>query len=92
MKMFALVLLCSLVCAGCARQMTTLSDGQPGYRVTCETLRQRCLDDIALICRDKGYAIVTERADEWRLPLIWVDNGGLVGFNSRYWMEVRCLP
>jgi hypothetical protein len=91
MKAFSLVLLCSLACAACAKQLTTLSDGQPGYAVNCETVRQRCFDEIALLCRDKSYMIVTERAQEWRLPLDWIDTGAVhPKFNSRYWMEVRC--
>ena len=98
MKTYALVLVCSLICAACAKQLKTLSDGQPGYAVNCETVRERCMKEIALLCRDKNYMIVTERADEWTLPLGWIDtswmDSGAVHpkFNSRYWMEVRCEP
>jgi hypothetical protein len=91
MKKFACVLLCVLVCAGCAKQMTTLSDGRPGYAVHCETVRQRCLDEIALLCKGKSPMIISERAQEVSLPLGWVDTGAVFPtFNSRYWMEVRC--
>jgi hypothetical protein len=91
MKTLALALLCILACAACAKPLTTLSDGRPGYAVNCETVRQRCLDEIALVCRDKGYMIVTERAQEIRQPLGWIDTGAVSAkFNSRYWMEVRC--
>jgi len=71
--------------------LKTLSDGQPGYVVTCDTLRERCLNEIALMCQGKAY-IVTERAEEHsRLPLGWLDTGAVrPNFNSRYWMEVRC--
>jgi len=90
MKKLVCVLLCSLVCAGCARPLKTLSDGQPGYDVYCETFRERCLHDIALVCKEKSYMIVTERSREHTPPLGWPDNGGPLLFNSRYWMEVRC--
>ena len=93
MRTFAFVLLCSLVCAACAKQLTTLSDGRPGYAVNCETYRERCMHEIALLCRDKNYMIVTERAQEVSAPLGWIDTGGVFPkFNSRYWMEVRCDP
>ena len=93
MKPFVLVFLCSLACVGCAKQLTTLSDGQPGYAVHCETVQTRCFDEIALLCRDKNYTIVSERAQIWRPPLDWVDSGGPhIGFNSQFWMEVRCDP
>ena len=90
MKTFALVLVCSLVCVACARPLKTLSDGQPGYFLTCDTLRERCLKEISLMCRGQGYTIVTERADETRQDIDWVDSGAVAKFNSRYWMEVRC--
>ena len=87
------VLLCSLVCAGCAKPLTTLSDGQPGYAVYCDTVRTRCMDEIALLCKDKSYMIISERAREVSLPIGWVDTGAVLHkFNSRYWMEVRCEP
>jgi hypothetical protein len=93
MKKLALVLLCSLVCAACAKPLKTLSDGQPGYAVNCETFRSRCLDESARLCGDAGFQIVSERADEWSLPLGWPDTGAVhPKFNSRYWMEVRCDP
>jgi hypothetical protein len=91
MKMFALVLLCSLLCAACAKPLTTLSDGNPGYAVYCDTVRTRCIDDIERLCRGKGYMIVSERAQESTQPLGWIDSGGVSSkFNSRYWMEARC--
>ena len=93
MKKLALVLLCALLCASCAKKVTTLSDGKPGYAVHCETVRQRCMDEIALLCRGKSHMIVTERAQEVFLPLDWIDTGAVHHkFNSRYWMEVRCDP
>jgi len=91
MKTVVLVLLCCLGCAACAKQMTTLSDGQPGYAVYCETVRERCLDEIARLCRGQNSMIISERAQEHRPPLGWIDNGAVLPkFNSRYWMEVRC--
>ena len=90
MRILALALLCSLACAGCAKPLTTLSDGQPGYAVNCETVRQRCLDEIARLCGNKSHMILTERAREVWLPLDWLDSGATFKFNSRYWMEVRC--
>jgi hypothetical protein len=93
MKTYALVLLCALACVSCAKKLTTLSDGRPGYAVHCETLRSRCMDEIALLCRDKSYMIISERAQEVALPLGWVDTGAVLPkFNSRYWLEVRCDP
>jgi len=91
MKIFMVILVCSLACAACAKPLTTLSDGMPGYAVNCDTLRERCIDEIALLCRGKSYTIVSERAQEVRLPLDWIDTGAVhPQFNSRYWMEVRC--
>ena len=91
MKIFSLVLFCSLVCVACSRPLRTLSDGQPGYVVTCDTVRERCIKEIVLACRGKSYAIVAERAQELILPTEWVDTGGNPAkFNSRYWMEARC--
>ena len=87
---YTLVLLCSLACVACTRPLKTLSDGLPGYVVTCDTLRKRCLEEISLMCRDKGYTIITERAQEVRQDVDWVDRGAVAKFNSRYWMEVRC--
>jgi hypothetical protein len=93
MKMFARVLLCSLVCAACATPLTTLSDGKLGYAVYCETIQERCMKTIALLSQEKNYMIVSERAQESSLPLDWVDTGAVhPKFNSRYWMEVRCDP
>ena len=93
MKTYALVLLCALVCVSCAKKLTTLSDGKPGYAVHCETLRTRCMDEIKLLCRDASYMIISERAQEVSLPPDWIDTGGVSSkFNSRYWMEVRCDP
>jgi hypothetical protein len=93
MRTFALILVCSLVCASCAKPLTTLSDGQPGYAVYCDTLRTRCMDEIALLCQGKSPMIVSERAQEVSVPLGWIDTGGVFPqFNSRYWMEVRCEP
>ena len=85
MKTFVLAFLCSLVCTACARQMTTLSDGQPGYAITCDTVREQCIDEITRLCGANSFIIVSERANEigqgiWRRP----------NFTSRYWMEVRC--
>jgi hypothetical protein len=91
MKLFTLVLVCSLVCVACSRPLRTLSDGQPGYFLTCDTLRERCLKESALICRGKGYYIVSERAQETRQDIDWTDTGAVNSkFNSRYWMEIRC--
>jgi len=91
MRKLALVLVFSFVCAGCARPLVTLSDGEPGYAVYCETFRKRCMEDIARLCRGKSYMIVKERAQESNLPIDWVDTGASHPvFNSRYWMEVRC--
>ena len=95
MKTFTFVLLCSLASVACARPLKTLSDGQPGYVVTCDTLRERCIDEISLMCRGKGYVIVAERADEIRLDILWTTRTIPPGwvhasYNSRYWMEVRC--
>ena len=97
MRLFVLTLLCALGCVACAKQMTTLSDGQPGYAVSCETFRERCIKEIALLCRDKRYELVAERAQEHHLPSWWwgtmMDPGFVFpSFNSRYWMEVRCGP
>ena len=91
MKTFALALLCSLACMACAKPLKTLSDGQPGYAIHCETVRTRCIDEITRLCRGKGYIIVTERAQESSLPPGWEDTGAVLSkFNSRYWMEARC--
>ena len=91
MKSFAFALVCSLVCMACARPLTTLSDGRPGYAITCDTVRTRCINEITLACRGKGYTIVTERAQETRQDIDWIDNGAVSAkFNSRYWMEARC--
>ena len=93
MKSFAFALVCSLACMACARPLQTLSDGQPGYAVNCDTVRERCLKEISLICQGKSYYIISERAQEHRPPLGWTDSGSLLPkFNSRYWMEVRCDP
>ena len=97
MRLFALTLLCALGCMACAKQMTTLSDGQPGYAVSCDTFQERCLNEIAHLCRGKSYELVTERATEHHLPPrywgLMVDTGFVFpSFNSRYWMEVRCDP
>ena len=93
MRTFALVLMCSLVSAACAKPLTTLSDGRPGYAVNCETVRTRCMKEIALLCQGKSPMIVSERAQEVNLPLEWIDTGAVhPKFNSRYWMEVRCDP
>ena len=93
MKTFALILLCSFVCAACARPLTTLSDGKPGYAINCEAFRERCMRDIKLLCRDKNYMIVSERAQEIHMPFNFSDTGAThPKFNSRYWMEVRCDP
>ena len=95
MKFFTLALVCFLACAACARPLTMLSDGQPGYAVNCDTLRERCLDEIALACRDEGFTIVSERAQEVSLPWNWPPPGPLnPGWSpspgSRYWIEARC--
>ena len=91
MRIFV-VLVCSLVCAACAKPLTTLSDGQPGYAVYCDTVRTRCMDEIARLCQGKSPMIVSERAQEVALPRNWSDVGQVATFNSRYWMEVRCDP
>jgi len=71
--------------------MKTLSDGEPGYAVYCETVQQRCIDEITRLCRGKSHIIISERASEVRPPLDWVDTGGPHRrFNSQYWMEMRC--
>jgi hypothetical protein len=86
-------LLCSLVCVACAKPLKTLSDGRPGYAVYCDTVRTRCMDEIALLCKDKNYMIISERAQEYPQLSTWVDTGAVSNrFNSRYWMEVRCDP
>jgi len=91
MKTFVLALLCSLVCTACARPLKTLSDGQPGYTITCDTVRERCIKEITLACQGKGYAIVSEREQEVNLDIDWMDTGSnLAKYNSRYWMDVRC--
>ncbi|MCL2124127.1 MAG: hypothetical protein FWH34_08535 [Desulfovibrionaceae bacterium] len=91
MKTFAFALLCSLACMACAKQMTTLSDGKPGYAISCDTVRSRCIDEITRLCRGKSPLIVTERAKEIRQDLGWTDVGAVSSkFNSRYWMEARC--
>jgi hypothetical protein len=92
MKTYALVLVCALACFSCAKKVVTLSDGEPGYAVYCDTVRTRCMDEIAYLCRGKSYMIVSERAQEEHVPIGWIDSGGLLKFNSRYWMEVRCIP
>jgi hypothetical protein len=94
MKKLALVLLCSLICASCAKKpLTTLSDGRPGYAIHCETFRQRCLDEIERLCKSTDYKILKERAQESSLPVGYRDVGAVhPQFNSRYWMEVRCEP
>jgi len=93
MKKVTLVLLCALVCVSCAKKLTTLSDGRPGYAVNCETVRSRCMSEIKLLCRDSSYMIISERAQEVSLDPDWIDTGGVhPKFNSRYWMEVRCNP
>ena len=91
MKACAFVFLCSLVCMACAKPLQTLSDGQPGYAIYCDTVRTRCIDEITRLCRGKSYMIVTERANEVHQDLSWVDTGAVhPKFNSRYWMEARC--
>jgi hypothetical protein len=85
MKTYALVLLCALACSSCARQMTTLSDGQPGYVVYCEVTREFCMDEIIRLCRNKSYMLVSERAREVRPEGFWDRR-----FNNQYWMEARC--
>ena len=87
---FMCIALCCLMCAACARKESMLSDGRPGYRVTCDTLRERCVADMDMICGERGYEVVSERADEVRLPLGWIDVGSTWRFNSRYWIEMRC--
>jgi len=91
-----LVLLCALLCAACARPLTTLSDGQPGYTLTCDTFRERCLDEITHMCQGNSYNIVSEKAQEIRPDMGWLGRGPYTptwvhpSYNSRYWMEVRC--
>ena len=88
MKTFALVLLCSLVCVACAKPLTRLSDGQAGYAVYCEIFRDRCMDEIARLCRDKSYMIIAEHADEIVNPER--PDWARATYRSRYWIEVRC--
>jgi len=96
MKTIVFALLCLLVCTACSRSLTTLSDGRPGYAVTCDTLRERCLAEIALSCRGRGYTISSERDQEVNLPYNWSSPGPftpgsvLASHNSRYWMEAHC--
>jgi len=96
MKTFVLALLCSLACIACARPLTTLSDGKPGYSITCDTLRERCLKEFELACRGKGYKLISERDQPMWLPYNWPSPGPftrdyvLASHNSRYWMEARC--
>ena len=87
MKTCLLVFLCILACASCARPLKTLSDGRLGYAVYCEVSRVPCMHDIALLCRDKSYMMISERADEVRPEGVPVDRPL---FHNRYWMEVRC--
>ena len=87
MKTCMLVLLCVLACASCTRPQKTLSDGQLGYAVYCEVSRTPCMRDIVLLCRDKNYTIVTERADEVRPEGAPAERAI---FHNRYWMEARC--
>ena len=95
MKTFALVLLCIITCASCATQLTTLSDGRPGYAVHCETARTRCIDEIALLCKGKGYTIISERTKEPGRTHTWPSPGQNTpsGWNvsaRRFWIEARC--
>ena len=85
MKALAFALLSSFLCLACARQLTTLSDGQPGYAITCDTYQDRCLGEITKLCGANNYVIVSERANE-------IGNGWRYrDFTSRYWLEARCL-
>ena len=92
MKKVLLLALCAVLCAGCAKKMTTLSDGQPGYAIYCENNQERCFEDIRRTCgTGRDYATVSERAREVNLPLGWIDVGApRPDFNSQYWMEIRC--
>jgi len=86
MKTFALVFLCSLSCVACARPLNTLSDGQPGYIITCDTLLERCLNEIKLACRGKSYTIIAERDQEFFSNGNW----GSRRFHNWYTVEARC--
>jgi hypothetical protein len=80
----------AFLCSACAKPLTALSDGKPGYKVYCDANRERCVAEMERLCGDRGYELVSERASEIRPPLGWIDAGGVLKFNSRYWMEVRC--
>lgn len=90
MKKIPLLLLCAALCAACAKKEVMLSDGGPGYKVYCDSYRERCVADMERMCGEKGYAVVSERAEETRPPLGSIDTGGTWKFNSRYWIEMRC--
>ncbi len=94
MKPAGLIILAALFCvAGCAKpQRVALSDGSQGYKIYCDTVRDRCTEDMERICGNRGYNIVSERSDEIAPPLGWIDSGGTRRVNSRYWIEMRCNP
>jgi hypothetical protein len=93
-KTYVLVLLCALACVSCAKQMTTLLDGRPGYAVRCETSRVRCIEDIALLCQGKSYMIIAERTKEPGRTYAWPSPGqNTAGWNTsarQFWVEARC--
>ena len=88
MKTIALALLCSLVCTACSKPLKTLSDGRPGYVITCDKVQTRCIDEITRLCRGKSFIIVTERAQE--INPAGVLEGVHRAYNNLYWMEARC--
>ena len=94
MKTYVLALVCSLACASCAQRSATLSDGQPGYAVHCETSRARCIEDIARLCQGKSYMIIAERTREPGQTYMWPSPGqNAAGWNTsarQFWVEARC--
>ena len=94
MKTYVLALLCALACTSCTKQMTTLSDGQPGYVVHCEMSRARCIEDIALLCQGKNYMIISERTKEPGRTYTWPSPGqNTAGWHTsarQFLVEARC--
>ena len=94
MKIYVFALLCTLASVACTKQLTTLSDGQSGYAVHCETSRTRCIENIALLCKGKSHVIISERTKEPGQTYTWPTPGqNTAGWNTsprQYWMEARC--
>ena len=88
MQTFALALLCSLICMACAKPLKILSDGKPGYAISCDKVWTRCIDEITRLCRGKSFTVVTERA--WEINPQGVLEGVRRGYNNLYWIEARC--